>query len=81
MARDIRETEIASRIPVGELFVIDTEQMQDGGMQVMDVHLVLLREIAVVIGGAIGEALLYAAVKSIYLRSNTEPCSLSPTLR
>ena len=41
LAVDVGETEVAALEAEGELFVVDAEQMQDGGVQVVHVNLVL----------------------------------------
>ncbi len=43
LASYIGETEITTGIMIGELLVIDPEQVQDGGMEVMHMHGILLR--------------------------------------
>ena len=45
---------------VGEFFVVDAEQVQERGVHVVDVHLVLLGVEAVIVGGAVGEAAFHA---------------------
>src|SRR5213593_782271 len=56
VAVDIRESEIAAIVAIGELFVIEAEQVQDGGVQVMNMDLVFHRAIAEFIGGPEGLA-------------------------
>src|SRR5712675_1006226 len=58
---DIRETEIPARVAVGQLFVVETKQVQDRRVEIMDVHFVLLCEVAVVVGRPIGDAPFHAA--------------------
>ena len=38
VAVDVGEAEVAAGVAVGELFVIDAEQVEDGGVEVVDVH-------------------------------------------
>ena len=46
----IREPELAALEAIGEAFVVDAEAMQDGGLEVVDVHGVLLGIEAEVVG-------------------------------
>ena len=41
LAVDIRQTEISARVAVGERFVIEAEDVQDGGVEVMHVNGIL----------------------------------------
>ncbi len=41
MAMDVGETVVAALEAVGEAFVIEAEEVHDGGLQVVDVDLVL----------------------------------------
>src|SRR5690606_28029516 len=61
MPMHIGEPEIATGMAVGEALVIEAEQMQDGGMEIVDVHGVDHRFIAVVVGLAVGVAAFHAA--------------------
>ena len=54
MATYIGESEIATRITVGQLFVIKPHQVKDGGMKVMDVDFVFDRFETEVIGCTVG---------------------------
>ena len=38
MALHIRQAEVTARKPIGELFMIQPQQVQHGRMQIMDVH-------------------------------------------
>ena len=38
MAMDIRQPKVAALVAIGEFAVIDAELMQDGGVEVVDVH-------------------------------------------
>src|SRR5690242_8325889 len=40
-AADIRQPEVASEMPVGEAFVVQAETVQDGRLEVVDMHAVL----------------------------------------
>ena len=57
----IREPELAALEAIGEAFVVDAEAMQDGGLEVVDVHGVLLGIEAEVVGSTVGHAGLDAA--------------------
>ena len=57
----VGEAEVAARMPVGEALVVEAQQMEQRGVQVVHVHRVLLRVVAVVVGAAVGEAWLHAA--------------------
>ena len=50
VAFDIGQAKVAAGIAVGEAFVIEAEQVQNRGVQVVDVHLVLGGVVAVVVG-------------------------------
>ena len=52
MPVDIGEAIISALKLVGELLVVDSKQVHDGGIQVMDVNGVLCNIITVVIRGA-----------------------------
>jgi hypothetical protein len=56
----IGEPEIASGIAVSEAQVVDAEEVQDGGMEIMHVDLVLHRVVAELIRLAIRHAALHA---------------------
>jgi hypothetical protein len=58
-ARDVGQAEVAAAATVGQRGVVDAEQVQDGGVQVVH-RLVDCRE-AEVVGGAVGDAALDAA--------------------
>jgi hypothetical protein len=57
----IRQPVIPSRVAEGEAFVVEAEEVEDGGVEVVDVDLVLDRTEAEVVGGAVGEAAADAA--------------------
>ena len=47
---DVRQAEVATAVPIGELFVSEAQKVQDGGVEVVDVdgipvglHAVLVR--------------------------------------
>ena len=61
VAFDIGQAEVAAGVAVGEAFVIEAEQVQDRGVQVVNVDLVLGRVVAVVVGAAVAQAALHAA--------------------
>ena len=55
---DVGESEIAAGVSVGELQVVEPEQVQDGGVQVVDVDLVLSGVVAELIGRPISDSRL-----------------------
>ena len=59
----IGEAEIPATVTVGQFFVIQTHEMEDGGMQVVDMHFFLDRRKAELVGGAIGHATLHPATR------------------
>ena len=61
MSMHIGETEVAAGVAEGELFVIETELVEDGGMQVMHVDFAIDGHMADVVGEAVGEAGFEAA--------------------
>ena len=61
MTMNVGESEISSGIAVGELFMIEAEKMQDGGVQIMDVNFLLHGGETELIGGSISHAALHAA--------------------
>src|SRR5213596_706438 len=61
VATHVGESKIAAAVSVGQLLVIDPHQVQEGGMQIMDVHRVLDSGVANLIGGAVDHAALDAA--------------------
>jgi hypothetical protein len=50
---NVRQTEVPTRVAVSELFVIEAEEVQNGGMQVVHVDLVLHRGESKLIGAAV----------------------------
>lgn len=61
VAADIGEAEVASAETIGELFVVQTEKMQNGRVQVIDVHLVLDSLVAEGICASVMHAAAHAA--------------------
>ena len=59
----VGKPEIASAEPVGQAFVIDAEQVHDGGVEIVDVHRLrfVFEVVAVVVGGAVFDAAFDAA--------------------
>ena len=51
----VGQAEVAAGVAVGQLLVVEAEQVQDRGVQVVDVDLVLDRVVAVVVGGAVDD--------------------------
>ena len=60
-AEHVCQTHIPSAEAVSEPFVVHAQQMQDGGMQVVDFHFVFHDMISVVISRAVDRASLNAA--------------------
>ena len=58
---DVGQAEVATAVAVGQTFVVQPEEVQDGRVQVVDVHLVFRGVVAVVVGGSVAEPALYAA--------------------
>ena len=58
---DISEAVVAAAVAVGETFVIDAKEVQDGGVEVVDVHFVFGNGGADVIRGPVGKAAFDAA--------------------
>ena len=56
VALDVGEAEVAAGVAVGEFFVIETEEMEDGGVEVVDVDAVLGGLESEVVGGAVDVA-------------------------
>ena len=54
MAVDVGEAEVAAGVVVGEAFVIEAEEVEDGGLEVVDVDLVFGDVEAEVVGSAVG---------------------------
>ena len=61
MAVDVGEAEVAAGVVVGEAFVIEAEEVEDGGLEVVDVDFVLSDMEAEVIGLAVGSGFDAAA--------------------
>lgn len=53
LAVDVGETEVAAGVVVGELFVIESHEVEDGGVEVVDVGLVFDGLVAVFVGGSV----------------------------
>ena len=58
---DVRQAEVAAAVAIGELGVVDAEQVQHGRVQVVDVHRLLDRLEAEVVGRAVDRSALDAA--------------------
>src|SRR6476660_2812468 len=61
LAVDVGEAEIAARIAIGETLVVKTHELQDGGVQVVDVHRILGGTEAEFVGRSVGLATFDAA--------------------
>ena len=61
MAFDIGQPEIAACVAIRQTFVVEAQQVQDRGVQVVNVDLVLRSVVAVVVGRAVAEAAFHAA--------------------
>ena len=57
-AMNIGQTEVPSSVAEGQSFVIHSQQMQDGGVKIVDVNLAIPREETIFIRGAVGCATL-----------------------
>ena len=64
-AVDVRQAEVAAGVAVGELLVVQAEEVQDDGVQVVDVGLVFDGFAPVVVGGTVGDAGLDAAARQL----------------
>ena len=60
-ALDVGEADVAAGVAEGEFFVVEAEEGEDGGVEVVDVDGVFNGFVAVVVGGAVGEAWFGAA--------------------
>jgi hypothetical protein len=49
----IRQTEVTASVAVGQFQVIQPQQVQDGGVEVVEVDLVLHRVVTIVVGGPV----------------------------
>src|SRR5260370_15911316 len=58
---EIREAHIAAAKAVSQPFVVDSQEMEQGGVQVVNLDLVFDDEVAVVVGGAVDGSALAAA--------------------
>ena len=56
IAVNIGEAEVTAGVAVGELLVVDSEDVEDGGMEVVHMHFVLLGIVAEIVGGAVAVA-------------------------
>ena len=63
VAVDISKTEMSSLILEGEAFVIDTELIQQGGVEVVYVYAVLHDVVAVVVGETVGSTWFCTAAR------------------
>src|SRR5207253_4590675 len=62
-AMDIGETEVAAGVAVGQSFVVEAHEVQDRGVQVVDVDPVFHSAVAELVGGAVDHAALDAAAR------------------
>ena len=56
MTGDVGQAVVTAVVAVGELFVIEPEHVEDGGVEVVDVDLILSDADAAVVGGAVDGA-------------------------
>ena len=56
MPVDISEAEVPARVAVGEVLVIDSHEVENGRVEVVDVDFVLHGGEAKFVGGAVGHA-------------------------
>jgi hypothetical protein len=61
VAVHIRGPVVPTRISVGELFVIESKQMEDGGVKIMHIHRPFSGKSSEVVRGSVGEAWLCPA--------------------
>jgi hypothetical protein len=75
---DVGEVEVAASVAVGEAFVVEAEEVEHAGVEVVDVDFVFDSLVAIVVGGAVavagfdsaagrpeGEAFVIAAVAAL----------------
>jgi len=53
-ARYVREAEVAALEPVGQALVIDSQTVQDSGLEIVYMHGILCDVVAVIVGLAVG---------------------------
>ena len=58
---DVGQPEVAAIETVRQLLVVETQQVKDGRMQIVDMHAVLDSMVTEVVGGAVNHAALDAA--------------------
>ena len=61
VAVDVGQPEVAAGVFVGQRLVIESQQMEDRRVQIVEVHAVFHRGNAVLVGRAIGRATLHAS--------------------
>src|SRR5690349_256024 len=61
LSMDIGQAEVPARMPVRQLLVVEPQEPEDGGVQVVDVDLVFDRLEAELVGRAVHLAALHAA--------------------
>ena len=66
VAFDVGEAEVAAGVAVGEAFVVEAEEGEDRGVEVVDVDFVFGGEPAVVVGRTVGGAGFHAATGEPY---------------
>ena len=60
LAMHIGQPEITSSVPIGESFMVHAEQVQDGGLQVMNIHFVIPQVVSEFITAAMDDTTLDA---------------------
>ena len=53
---DVGDAIVTPLMTISEVFVVETEEVEDGGMEVVHVHLVFDRPVTEFIGGSVGES-------------------------
>ena len=60
-AIDIGQPEVATSVSVGQTFVVDAEEVEDGGVEIVEVDFALDSTIAVFVGRSTGDATFYSS--------------------
>ena len=61
ISMDICQPKITSLISVSRLLMVETHQMENGGMQIMNMNLVLDSVVTIFVGPAVADARRYSA--------------------
>ena len=80
VAADIGKPKVSTRVPISQLGVIQAQQMQHGGLKIMDVHRILDRLISELIACAIDNPRTNTSARKNYIETMRVVIATAPLL-